>query len=313
MLSVPALYDLDRLDLTARSTLDAPAQDAVARLLRSLREPATLERLGLVGEKLLGGGDPARVLYSVTLYERGPGQNRVRIQTDNLDQPLDINGGARIDLGSTAKLRTLISYLEAIAALHDRYARLEPAALAKTSVHARDRLGEWGVQYLTSARGTDRTLQAMLEASLDRRYSASPAEAFFTGGGLHTFGNFDREDDAKILTIREGFQNSVNLVFIRLMRDVVTHHLYGSSGSLALVLENPGDPRRDLYLTRFADREGSEFVRRFYRKYHGLPVEEALELVLSAARPTPQGLAIALRAVYPEASPEVFRDLLASG
>ena len=312
MLSVPALYDLDRLDLTARSTLDATAQDAVARLLRSLREPGTVERLGLVGEKLLGGGDPARVLYSVTLYERGPGQNHVRIQTDNLDQPLDINGGARIDLGSTAKLRTLISYLEAIAALHDRYARLEPAALAKASVHPRDRLGEWAVQYLTGARGTDRTLQAMLEASLERRYSASPAEAFFTGGGLHTFGNFEREDDSKILTIREGFQNSVNLVFIRLMRDVVTHYLYGSSGSLALVLENPGDPRRDSYLMRFADREGSEFVRRFYRKYHGLPVEEALELVLSAARPTPSGLAIALRAVYPEASPEIVRDLLAS-
>lgn len=312
MLGVPALYDLDRLDLTARSTLDAPAQDAVARLLRSLGDAATVERLGLVGEKMLGGGDPARVLYSVTLYERGPGQNRVRVQTDNLDQPLDINGGARIDLGSTAKLRTLISYLEAIAALHDRYARLEPAALAKVPVHPRDRLGEWALAYLATSRGTDRTLQAMLEASLERRYSASPGEAFFTGGGLHTFVNFDREDDSKILTIRAAFQNSVNLPFIRLMRDLVTHHLYGSSDSLALVLENPGDPRRDRYLTRFADREGSEFVRRFYRKHHGLPVEEALELVLSAAKPTPTGLAIALRSVYPEASPEVFRDLLAS-
>ena len=312
MLGVPALYDLDRLDLTARSTLDAPAQDAVSRLLRSLRDPDTVERLGLVGEKLLGGGDPARVLYSVTLYERGEGQNRVRIQTDNLDQPLDINAGARIDLGSTAKLRTLISYLEAIAALHDRYARLEPAALAKVPVHPRDRLGEWAIGYLTAARGTDRTLRAMLEASLERRYSASPGEAFFTGGGLHTFVNFDREDDGKILTIREAFQNSVNLPFIRLMRDLVTHHLYGSSESLALVLENPSDPRRDAYLTRFADREGSEFVRRFYRKYHGLPAEEALELLLGAAKPTPTGLAIALRSVYPEASPEVFRDLLAS-
>ncbi len=312
MLGVPALYDLDRLDLTARSTLDAPAQDAVSRLLRSLRDPATVERLGLVGEKLLGGGDPARVLYSVTVYERGQGANRIRIQTDNLDQPLDINGGARIDLGSTAKLRTLISYLEAIAALHDRYARLDPAALAKVQIHPRDRLGEWAVGYLTTARGTDRTLLAMLEASLERRYSASPGEAFFTGGGLHTFVNFDREDDGKILTIREAFQNSVNLPFIRLMRDLVSHHLYGSPESLALVLENPSDPRRDAYLSRFADREGSEFVRRFYRKYHGLPAEEVLELVLSAAKPTPTGLAIALRSVYPEASPEVFRDLLAT-
>ena len=68
----------------------------------------------------------------------------------------------------------------------------------------------------------------MLEASLERKYSASPAETFFTGGGLHTFGNFDREDDRKVMTIREAFQNSVNLVFIRLMRDVVTNHLYGS-------------------------------------------------------------------------------------
>ena len=312
LLGVPALYDLDRLDVTAHSTLDAPAQDAAAALLRSLRDPATLERLGLVGDKLLGGGDPTRVLYSVTLYERGVGINRVRIQTDNLDQPLDINGGARLDLGSTAKLRTLISYLEAISVLHDRYARLEPTALAKVRVHPRDRLGAWAVDYLGSARGTDRSLSAMLEASLERRYSASPAEAFFTGAGLHTFGNFDRDDDSRVLSIREAFQNSVNLVFIRLMRDVVTNHLYGSSGSLALVLENPGDPRRERYLSRFADREGSEFVRRFYRKYHGLVPAEAIDLVLSGARTTPQGLATALRSVYPEANPEVFRDLLAT-
>ena len=202
---MPALYDLDRLDVTAYSTLDAPGQAAASQLLRSLREPATLERLGLVGEKLLGGGDPARVLYSVTIYERGSHANRIRIQTDNLDQPLDINEGARIDLGSTAKLRTLISYLEAIAALHDRYARLAPAELAAARPHPKDRMGAWALEYLTAARGTDKTLQAMLEASLERKYSASPAEAFFTGGGLHTFGNFDREDDRKVMTIREAF------------------------------------------------------------------------------------------------------------
>jgi membrane peptidoglycan carboxypeptidase len=310
LLNVPALYDLDRLDLTAYSTLDAPGQGATTRLLRSLREPATLERLGLVGEKLLGGGDPARVLYSVTIYERGSHANRIRIQTDNLDQPLDINGGARIDLGSTAKLRTLISYLEAIAALHDRYARLGPAELAKARPHPKDRMGAWAIEYLTTARGTDKALQPMLEASLERKYSASPAEAFFTGGGLHTFGNFDREDDRKVMTIREAFRNSVNLVFIRLMRDVVTNHLYGSETSLAVRLADPLDPRRDRYLTRFADREGSEFVRRFFRKYQGLSPDAQLDLVLSGARATPNGLAIALRSVYPEVSLEIFRELL---
>jgi membrane peptidoglycan carboxypeptidase len=312
LLNVPGLYDLDRLDLTAYSTLDAPAQEAAARLLRSLREPATLERLGLVGANLLGGGDPARVLYSVTVYERGPEANRIRVQTDNLDQPLDINGGARIDLGSTAKLRTLISYLEAVAALHDRYARLEPTELAAVRAHPRDRLGAWAVEYLTGARGTDKSLQAMLGAALERRYSASPAEAFYTGGGLHTFGNFDHEDDRKVVSVREAFQHSVNLVFIRLMRDIVTAHLYGTPSSLAVRLDDPLDPRRQRYLSRFADREGSEFIRRFYRKYQSLPVEDALELLLSGARPTPSGLATTLRSVYPEASVEVFRDLLAT-
>jgi membrane peptidoglycan carboxypeptidase len=252
------------------------------------------------------------VLYSVTVYERGPAANRVRIQTDNLDQPLDINGGARIDLGSTAKLRTLITYLEVIAGLHDRYARLGPGEMATVRAHPRDRLGAWAVDYLKAARGTDRSLQAMLEASLERRYSASPAEAFFTGGGLHTFGNFDREDDRKVLSIREAFQNSVNLVFIRLMRDVVSAHLYGSPSSLAVRLDDPLDPRRQRYLSRFADREGSEFIRRFYRKYQGLSAEAGLEMVLSGTRQTPHGLAVALRSVYPEASLELFRDLLAA-
>src|SRR5262249_25056136 len=123
LLGVPALYDLDRLDLRAESTLDGPAQEAVSRVLQSLREPATVQALGLRAFQLLERGDPARVIYSFTLYERGPDADVVRVQTDNLDQPLDINAGARLDLGSTAKLRTLITYLEIVADLHARHVR----------------------------------------------------------------------------------------------------------------------------------------------------------------------------------------------
>ena len=36
----------------------------------------------------------------------GAGVNYLRVQADNLDQPFDINQGAKLDLGSTAKLRT---------------------------------------------------------------------------------------------------------------------------------------------------------------------------------------------------------------
>jgi hypothetical protein len=35
----------------------------------------------------------------------------VRVQTDSTDQPFDINEGSKLELGSTAKLRVLTTYL----------------------------------------------------------------------------------------------------------------------------------------------------------------------------------------------------------
>jgi membrane peptidoglycan carboxypeptidase len=309
LLGVPALYDLGRLDLTAQSTLDGPVQDAVGRTLQSLREPATVDALGLKGFHLLQVGEPARVIYSFALYERRPGANVVRVQTDNLDQPLDINAGTRLDLGSTAKLRTLVTYLEVVADLHERYARLDTGALRGMDVHPRDRLTVWAVDYL--ARNPGAPLLATLEASMDRRYSASPAEAFATGGGLHTFHNFDKDDDVRILSVRDGFRRSVNLVFIRLMRDIVEHYLYEKPASLARVLEDPADERRQDFLSRFADREGGEFIRRFYRKYQDKTPEQALDLLLGAARQAPIALTSVLRSVDPDADLDTLKRILA--
>ncbi len=310
LLGVPALYDLDRLDLTAQSALAEPVQERVTRILRSLRDPATVHTLGLKGLHMLDDrGNPARVIYSFTLYERGPGANRVRVQTDSLDQPLDINAGVRLDLGSSAKLRVLISYLEVVAGLHARLAPLGPDERRAIEVHRRDRLTAWAIEYLGQAK--DKGLRAMLEAAMERRYSANPGEAFVTGGGLQAFHNFEPEDDARIMSVRDGFRNSVNLVFIRLMRDVVNYYLYRAPESIGSVLEDPDDPRREAYLTRFADREGSEFIRRFYRKYQGKTPDEALDLILGGVvRPTPHRLAAILRSVNPEAGVDALQALL---
>ncbi len=311
LLGVPALYDLDRFDLTARSTLSEPVQEQVTRILRSLRDPATVKALGLTGLHLLDDrGNPARVIYSFTLYERSAGANLLRVQTDSLDQPLDLNAGARLDLGSSAKLRTLISYLEVVAALHGRLSPLGPEELRAIDVHRRDLLTAWAVEYL--GRGPDKSLSGMLNAAMERRYSANPGEGFATGGGLQAFHNFEPEDDSRIMTVREGFRNSVNLVFIRLMRDVVRYYLYRAPESIGRIVEDRGDPRREAYLTRFADREGSEFIRQFYRKYQGKTPDEALDLAISGVRPTPPRLATILRSVNPGASVEALRGLLAA-
>ena len=308
LLETPRLYDIDRLDLTASTTLDAELQDTVTAMLRRLGTPEHAKSAGLREPGLLGGADPAAVLYSFTLYERGENANLVRVQTDNFSQPFDINEGAKLELGSTAKLRALATYLDVIASLHERYGGMTRQALREVQVGRRDRLTRWVIDYLADAK--DPGLAAMLGAAMERRYSASPAEQFFTGGGVHTFANFKRADNGKVPTVREALRDSVNLVFVRLMRDIAEHYMYREPDSPARVLDDAEHPRRAEYLARFADREGQEFVRRFYRKYRGMSAEQALEMLLHGVRPAPQRLAVIFRSVTPEAGVEVFADFL---
>jgi membrane peptidoglycan carboxypeptidase len=300
LLDVPNFYDLDRLDLKARSSIDGRLQSEVSELLRRLREPGVAKAEGLVSKQLLETGDPARMYYSFTLLERGEGVNHVRVQTDNLDQPFDINTGAKLELGSTAKLRTLVTYLEVIASLHGQLSGLDNKALDGFDVARKDRLTRWAVDHLRASK--DKSLQTMLDAAMDRRYSASPGETFYTGGGEHHFENFDRNDDGKSPNLREALRDSVNLVFIRLMRDLVYHHLYREPGSAARILEDADHPDREGLLARFADREGAQFMRNFYRKLRGKDTPQLLEAMTAHLQPTPQRLAVVFRSLRPEAS-----------
>ena len=63
-------------------------------------------------------GDPNKVIYSLLLFESAPQGNLLRVHTDSLEQPLDVNEGMKLELGSTAKLRTLTHYLELVAELY---------------------------------------------------------------------------------------------------------------------------------------------------------------------------------------------------
>ena len=265
LLGLDSTYTLGRLDLTVRTTLDSSAQEAVTETLRSFQDPAFAARKGMIGDRLLSPGGEGSVVYSFTLYERGTGANLLRVYADSYDQPLSVNEGTKLELGSTAKLRVLAHYLEIIRGLHDQLANLPPAELDAARSRAADPLTRWAADYLSS--GLDKGLPAMLEAAVERRYSASPGEGFFTGGGLHYFSNFDPEDNGRILTISEAFRRSVNLVFVRLMRDIVSYQMDRVPGASLAVLKDLDDPNRPRYLARFADMEGSEFLRRFYLRH----------------------------------------------
>lgn len=305
MLGVPRLYDLDRYDLTVGSTLNNEAQGAVISLLDKIKTPTGVKNAGLYGHNLLNEDNNLdKLIISFALFERGENANFLRVQTDNYDQPFDINEGSKLDMGSTAKLRTMITYLEIIADLYQRYAGMTPAELKINEVDKKDILTRWGLNYLATAK--NRSLKSMLEAAMDRQYSASPTESFFTGGGVHTFENFRREDNGRVMTLREGFRNSVNLVFIRLMRDVVRHYMFQIPGSSAKLLEDTKDPRRSAYLAKFADREGREFINRFYRKYQGKSAAQTRELLLRGGAHSMRQLASMLRSIDPNAPPEQF-------
>ncbi|WNW13703.1 transglycosylase domain-containing protein [Pseudomonas sp. DTU_2021_1001937_2_SI_NGA_ILE_001] len=298
------LYDLDRLDLSASTTLHGELQDKVTQYLRDLANPKFAASLGLIGDRLLTPASTGEVRYSFTLFERSADGFRVRIQTDSTDQPFDINEGSKLELGSTAKLRVLTTYLEIIAELHQRYAGMSVAQLRKVPVEEPDLLTRWALDYLV--RTPDRDLSQMLSAALDRRYSASPGEAFFTGGGLHRFNNFRREDNGRLPTLRESLRESINLPFVRLMRDVVRYSTYQAPGNSAELLKDDKDPRRQEYLSQFADREGRVFLLRFWKRYKDKNSQERLDTFLDGVRPMASRLAAVHRYLLPAADQATF-------
>jgi membrane peptidoglycan carboxypeptidase len=309
MLDIPRAYDLDRLDLRATTTLDGEVQRTATELLRGLRDPEAAKAAGLYGFRLLKpGDDTSKIVFSFTLFERGNGANLLRVQTDNVDQPFDLNEGARLDLGSTAKFRTLVTYLELIAELHAQWSPLSREALSAQPVHAKDALARWARDYLLQSPGG--SLKAMLDAAMERRYSGDPGETFFTGGGAHHFENFERSEDRQLFTVREALKHSVNLAFIRIMRDVVHHVMSQSAQANEALLDDADDPARKQYLARFADQEGREFLARFFRKYQGKSAGEAEALLLPQAKRNAARLAAAFFELEPQADAQDLGEFL---
>jgi membrane peptidoglycan carboxypeptidase len=307
-LHVPDLYALDRLDLSGYGTVDTAAQKRITEVLTRLGDPAYVKSLGLVGHNLLGNENPARLAWSVVLYERGADRNYLRIHADSLNTPFDINSGAKLILGSTAKLRTLITYLDIVDELHDKLASLPSRELKAMAGAKDDPLAAWAAGYL--AKATDRSLRAMIDAAMQRHYSGSPS-AFFTGGGVHAFANFEKWENYENPTVLDAFENSINNSFVRIMRDIVLHYEAQSGIEVDKLLSDADDPNREAYLKRFAEQEGRRYLSRFWNDYRGLTPQEALDQLARRMRPAARRLAVVYLSARPEASRAALGDFLA--
>jgi membrane peptidoglycan carboxypeptidase len=310
-LGVAGYYQLDRLDLAVDTTVDAALQETAIRLFRALEDPLFVQARGLRAERMLAQADPRRVIYSLSLFERTPGGNVLRVLADNLDKPFDMNEGMKLELGSTAKLRTAAHYLELVAELHRDLSGRDTAALARLAAEARDPLTRWAAESLGRQPRLD--LEGLLRQALERKYSASPHEVFFTGGGVHTFGNFEpRVENTLVLSVSQALVRSSNLVYIRLMRDLARYHENRLSYDARAILADPANPERRRMLDEIAEEESRQALARAYRDYHTRDADGAVSRLVRGKTASARELAKVFYAWHPGANPDALEQWLAA-
>ncbi len=299
-----SLYSLDRMDLTVTTTLDSRLQEQVSLYLKNLENPDIASSYGLIGKYLLTSDQTDALSYSFTLFERTAKGNMVRVQTDTTQLPFDINEGSKLELGSTAKLRTLATYLEIIAELHADLSGRSALELEKRMLEKTDTLTRWVCSRLIQDPAMQ--VKSLLEAAMLRQYSASPAERFFTGGGLQIFGNFRKEDNNRTVTVTEALQYSINLPFVRIMQDIVRYTQASQWENNRQIVLDDKDPRREAMLDKFIDKESKVFLSRFWVKYRNKNAEQRLETLLASMNPRPLRLTIVHRHLFPNADQATY-------
>jgi len=132
----------------------------------------------------------------------------------------------RFQWGSTAKLRVLVNYLMII---HDE-ARLLQSELQAFNFERLQRYKKSSVtiKRLLSAyidKHPQASMDDILNWAMSRRISADPGEKFLTGESWHQFHNYQKSDDRKNPNLWQMTTESINLSFVRLMRDVVDYYI----------------------------------------------------------------------------------------
>jgi membrane peptidoglycan carboxypeptidase len=298
---------LDHYDLATSSSIDDAEQQRVAGVLTRLDDRAYDRSLGLVGKQMLGDGNPALVTWSFVLYERGHDANHVRIHVDSLNEPFDINSGAKLQLGSTAKLRTLITYLDIMVDLHRELAPQPTPMLQHIAATAPDALTRWAASYLLRSRNP--ALSPMLKAAMERTYSAAPV-TFFTGGGNNSFGNFEPWENSLVPTVQFAFENSINCAFVRLMGDIRNYFVGQIVPDEGHLLSDPHDPARMTYLQQFVHQEGLTYLHKFYIADQDLTPSQVVDKLARQTTPLASHLADLFLTVYPDAHVAALTEFL---
>ena len=275
------LQVLDLMDIDAKSTLDGKATAAATDFIKRITEnPELIREAGLIGENILSDPEAAKHLrIALTIFETLGDRRALRVQADNIKGQFNMNEKSKMDLGSTWKPIVVGEYLlrmsymynlycndvrDAVEILHKDMCQKSPDELKEIATDKKDTLTKWAVDYLSNPE-KDRSLQAMVDAAMERVYSGNPNETFFTDSGLQRYSNYTRQHDGHA-TVRQALAESRNLALIRVLRDVQNNIVQHEMDVDADILTNPDNPSRQKYLKLFADDEGTIFQWRAYKQ-----------------------------------------------
>lgn len=300
LFNTQSLYDLVRYDGVVQTTIDKDVSSLVTQLLHDFSDPESGVADSLIGYRMADRETMSEIIYSFTLYEKTEDGNVLRLQTDNYEGELNLNEGSKLELGSTAKLRTLITYLEVVEAIY-RSSQDNPEF-----VFNQDPLSLFVQDYIKKNIQTH-SIGALLEQAMQRDYSANPYEPFYTGGGRHYFNNFNDHDNHRRVTVKEALYKSINLPFIRMMQDITTYYMHQNEPELEMLLTERSDERRLSYMKEFAHDEGRLFVWRAFNKYRGYSGEDIVSELAKNTKGNLHELVTLYRSVLPQNS---YQDMV---
>jgi membrane peptidoglycan carboxypeptidase len=88
------------------------------------------------------------------------------------------------------------------------------------------------------------TMQEIMNWAMSRRISANPDKKFLTGESWHQFHNYQKSDDKKNPNLWQMTTQSINLSFVRLMKDVVDYYIDQAGYDKIAILINTKNPVR---------------------------------------------------------------------
>ena len=265
--------------LAGRQHLRCAASKASDRFLNRLADPKFVKANGLNGERLLEKADPSKLIYSFLLVEATPAGNLIRVQADNSAAPLDFNKSVKLELGSTAKLRTFTHYLELVGRAAPRTFRLGRKTIARAQTRRPRPIDPMGggnlagaKRHLRSSRSSTPPWHGGTPAA--RTKTSSPAAAC-TASKTST----NKENDASASSAGRVSQ----------LEQFAFHSPHARPGELPPgaarlrrhdVLDNPTNPTRRKMLEEIAEEESRQALRRAYQNYARQTPEEIVRRVL---------------------------------